>query len=193
MFKIATCALAFAFLAGCGGAKKADDTANVQKPAIEATVAEPTPAEVIEPQRELSDRNAARAQLPAEAKIGGNEGRSPFVGERVIGLNEIVNRSLEAMREFDVKVPAIREDVIAAAQPAASLSVREKAAESLKIVDELYSRASLALTDMAKAESDLKASGEYFDEVIFYGMKKFVSDVENEIRDEKEALAKLGG
>jgi len=191
--RIASFALALVFLAGCSGGKKADDQAAVEKSAIDTAGAEATPAEPIVPEREHIDRNAAAVQLPPEAKIGGTEGRSPFVGERVIGLNEIVNRSLVTMREFDTKVSAIRQDVKAAAEPTASLAVREKAAESMKTIDDLYDRAALALNDMAKAESDLKSSGEYFDEVIFYGMKKFVSDVESEIGDEKRALAKLGG
>ena len=46
-----------------------------------------------------------------------------------------------------------------------------------------------AFDDMEKAEADIKASGEYYDEGIFAAMAKFVTEIEREMREEKATLS----
>ena len=154
------------------------------------TTAEQPAESEVSGQRELVDRNAGHPELAPEQKVGGVEGRSPFVGDRVIGLNAIVRRSLDVSRDFDKAVPGIR----AAVDAAVAGGDRVAAEAGLKTISDFYDRAKAALDDMVKAEAELKASGEYYDESIFYGMQKFVADIETELREEKEALAaKLAG
>ncbi len=173
-------------LAACGASKTKDaaaDKAPVSKEEQEVVDAP------IDAQRELVDRNVGHPELLPTQKIGGAEGRSPFDGDRVIGLNAIVRRSLDVSREFDKAAPAIR----AAVDAVAAGGDRAAAESGVKSIDEFYDRAKAALDDMVKAEGELKASGEYYDDAIFYGMVKFVADIESEIRVEKAALtAKLG-
>ncbi len=177
-------ALAALGLIACGAPKARDgaaDKASASKAAANAP---------IDAQRELVDLNAGRPELAPAQKIGGAEGRSPFAGDRVIKLNAIVRRSLEVSREFDKAAPAIR----AAIDAAAAGGDRVAAEAGLRTVGEFYDRAKSAFDDMAEAEAELKASGEYYDDAIFYGMTKFVADIETELREEKAALAaKLGG
>lgn len=166
---------------GCG---KAERDAPASAPAAAAEEA-PAPSG----QRELKDLNAGHPELAPEQKVGGAEGRSPFVGDRVVKLNAIVRRSLDVSKEFDAQAPAIR----AAVDAAAAGGDRVAADAGLKTLGDFYDRAKAALDDMVKAEAELKASGEYYDDAIFYGMMKFVTDIETELREEKEALsAKLG-
>lgn len=181
------------FLAACGEKKTAEPATGAAAPADKA--AEPAPAEEkIDPQRPLTDLNATLTDLPPELRVGGAEGRSPFEGDRVVGLNAIVRRSLDLIRAFDTAAPGIRATVDKGAAPTASAADRAAAAESVAKVEEMYAQAKAALDDMRKAEAELKASGEYFNENIFYGMVTFVGDVEQELREEKAALsAKLAG
>lgn len=185
MMRLTMIFLLSALAVGCGKTKQ-----DAQKSAAaEATAEQPAEGE-ISGQRELVDRNAGHPELTPEQKVGGVEGRSPFEGDRVIGLNAIVRRSLDVSREFDDAAPAIR----AAVDAAAAGGDRIAAEAGLKTIAELYDRAKSALDDMVKAEAELKASGEYFDDAIFYGMTKFVADIETELREEKEALAaKIAG
>jgi hypothetical protein len=181
--RIAALALALIASAGCGGRNEKTTEPDAEKKPI-------TESPAIVAERTLADRNAGHDDLTAVQKVGGAEGRSPFEGDRVIGLNAIVRRSLDVSREFDKAAPTIR----AAVDAAAAGGDRAAAEAGIATVNGLYGRAKAALDDWAKAEADLKASGEYFDEAIFYGMTKFVADVEQELREEKEALAaKLAG
>jgi hypothetical protein len=169
----------FLFVAGCGGERPPADPAAESAPA----------AEPIDPQRALTDLNAAHPELAPSQQVGGAEGRSPFVGDRVIKLNAIVRRSLDVSREFDKAAPGIR----AAVDAAAAGGDRATAEAGLKAISDFYDRAKSAFDDMAVAEAELKASGEYYDDAIFFGMQKFVADIETELREEKAALAaKLG-
>lgn len=178
---VAVSALAVA----CGKADKEAQTDAASADAKAESVADGD----ISGQRELVDRNAGNPELAPEQKVGGVEGRSPFEGDRVIGLNAIVRRSLDVSREFDNAAPGVR----AAVDAAAAGGDRIAAQTGLKTIGDLYDRAKSALDDMVKAEAELKASGEYYDEAIFYGMTKFVADIETELREEKAALeAKLG-
>lgn len=179
MKKILAAAILAVFSVGCG---KKESAAPADASSTDAT---PAPSG----QRELSDRNVGHPELTPEQKIGGVEGRSPFEGDRVIKLNAIVRRSLDVSREFDLAAPGIR----AAVDAAAAGGDRAAAEAGLKTISDYYDRAKSALDDMVKAEEELKASGEYYDDSIFYGMMKFVTDIETELREEKAALqAKLG-
>ena len=176
---------AAALAAGCG---KSGKDAKTDQSAAEAPAAEAADGS-ISGQRALTDLNAGHPELEAAQKIGGAEGRSPFEGDRVIKLNAIVRRSLDLSREFDDAAPGIR----AAVDAAAAGGDRAAAEAGIRKIDEFYVRAKAALDDMVKAEEELKASGEYYDDSIFYGMMKFVTDIETELREEKAALAaKLG-
>lgn len=178
--KFIALALAVSALAGCGA--KNDNASALPDGETGAADAQT--------ERTLVDRNAGHSDLAPSQKVGGAEGRSPFEGDRVVGLNAIVRRSLEISREFDKAAPAIR----AAVDAAAAGGDRAPAETGIKTISDLYDGAKSALDDMAKAEQDLKASGEFYDDSIFYGMQKFVADVEAEIGEEKTALnAKLGG
>jgi hypothetical protein len=170
-------------LAACGVSKETSAAAPAVGDDAEAA-AESEAGAAIDAEREHVDLNAAHPELAPELKIGGAEGRSPFVGDRVVGLNAIVRRSLEVSREFDAA---------AGLRAAAAGGDRAAAQQALATVSDLHDRAKAALNDMLGAEKELKASGEYYDEVIFAGMMKFVADVETETREEKAALAaKLG-
>ncbi len=171
-------------LAACGAPKSKEAAADETAPAAASEAQAPIKAE-----RELFDRNAGHPELTPEQKIGGAEGRSPFVGDRVVKLNAIVRRSLDVSREFDDAAPGIR----AAVDAAAAGGDRAAAESAVKKIGDFHDRAKAALDDMVKAEADLKESGEYYDDSIFAGMMKFVADIESELRDEKSALeAKLG-
>mgnify|MGYP000533561519 CR=1 FL=1 len=177
---------AAALAAGCG---KSGKEAKTEQAASEAPASEAAVDVAISGQRKLVDLNAGNPQLSPEQKVGGVEGRSPFEGDRVIKLNAIVRRSLDLSREFDGAAPGIR----AAIDAAAAGGDRAAAELALKTMDEFHGRAMAAREDMTKAEQELKASGEYYNEVIFAGMQKFVAELETELREEKEALAaKLG-
>lgn len=184
MQKILASVILAALAAGCGkreAAATADATA--EPSSTESSAASSG-------QRELTDLNAGHPELAPGQKVGGAEGRSPFVGDRVIKLNAIVRRSLDISREYDAAAPGIR----AAVDAAAAGGDRAAAEAGIKTISDYYDRAKSALDDMVKAEEELKASGEYYDDSIFYGMMKFVTDIETELREEKAALAaKLGG
>ena len=180
MLRLLTVIGVSALALGCG---KAGKDAQAEKTGAEKSES------AISGQRELVDRNAGNPELAPEQKVGGVEGRSPFEGDRVIGLNAIVRRSLDVSREFDAAAPGIR----AAVDAAAAGGDRAAAEAGLRKIEDFYGRAKAALDDMVKAEEELKASGEYYDDSIFYGMMKFVTDIETELREEKTALAaKLG-
>lgn len=169
---VAVCMLA---LSACGASeeKSAPAAASVGEQAA------PTRGE-----REHVDLNAAHPELAPEQKIGGAEGRSPFEGDRVVGLNAIVRRSLDVSKEFDAA---------AEVRAAATSGDRTAAEKALATVAALHARAKSALDDMLKAEAELKESGEYYDAVIFAGMMKFVADIEAETREEMGSLgARLG-
>lgn len=184
MLRLLTFVAASALAVGCGKAEK-----DTQKSAAAAEAEQAADGE-ISGQRELIDRNAGHPELAPSQKVGGVEGRSPFEGDRVLSLNAIVRRSLDVSREFDKAAPGIR----AAVDAAVAGGDRVAAEAGVKSVSDLYDRAKAALDDMVKAEAELKASGEYYDDSIFYGMQKFVADIETELREEKEALtAKLAG
>lgn len=138
--------------------------------------------------RAVYDRNAAHPELPTTAKIGGNEGRSPFEGDRVIKLNEIVARSLAVIQEFDRKAAGFRAaaDGVAGSRDAAN---SKAAAEAFAELSKLYDQAKAAQDDMVAAEAELRSSGEYFDQAIFGGMTRFVADVEREVGRERDRLA----
>lgn len=176
---------AAALAVGCGnsGKEAKTDEAAAEAPSGEAAIG------AVSGQRELVDRNVGHPELEAAQKVGGVEGRSPFEGDRVIKINAIVRRSLDLSRAFDSAAPGIR----VAVDAAAAGGDRAAAEAGLQKIDEFHVRAKTALDDMIKAEEELKASGEYYDDSIFYGMMKFVSDIETELREEKAALsAKLG-
>ncbi len=188
MLKAAFAAVALLALAACGAPKSSDAAANAASEEQAGSAADAL--DTLNTARETIDENAAHPDLPAEQQIGGAEDRSPFVGDRVIKLNAIVRRSLDVSREFDKAAPAIR----AAVEAAAVGGDRAAAQVGMKTIGDLYDRAKAAQDDMAVAETDLLASGEYYDDAIFYGMKSFVADIERELSDEKAALAaKLGG
>jgi hypothetical protein len=177
-------ALTAALAAGC--AKSSDD----QSPSDEAApgaAAEEAPE--IDPYRKLIDRNAQHPELDPTQKIGGWEGRSPFEGDRVIGLNAIVERTLNVSREYDRNIVGIRAAAEKAAAADATAEDRAAAEDGLKKVAAWYDEAKAAFDDMKRAEADLLASGEYYNPGIFAGMVKFVTDIETELREEKAALA----
>lgn len=181
--------LAAATLAACGAPKSKSADAS-QDAASGQAAADAEPEKAVSAERELVDRNAGHPELTPQQKVGGAEGRSPFVGDRVVKLNAIVRRSLEISHEFDTVAAGVR----AAVATAASGGDRAAAEAGVKTVSDLHDRAKLALDDMSAAEADLKASGEYYDDAILYGMTKFVADIEAELREEKAALqARLGG
>jgi hypothetical protein len=185
MLRLLAIVIIAALATGCGKPEKDSQADAPAKQATEATATE----SALSGQRELTDLNAGHPELEAAQKIGGAEGRSPFEGDRVIKLNAIVRRSLDVSREFDKAAPGIR----AAVDAAAAGGDRAAAEAGLKTISDYYDRAKSALDDMVKAEAELKASGEYYDDSIFYGMMKFVTDIETELREEKAALqAKLG-
>lgn len=86
-------AVALLALAGCGAKndQAEKNAASVQDDAANGGAA----SEGLSAERALVDRNAGHSELSAAQKIGGAEGRSPFEGDRVIGLNAIVRRSLD--------------------------------------------------------------------------------------------------
>ena len=172
-------------IAACGAPQSSKSAAKQSTEAAEDAAPSSSAIDALNEARESVDENAAHPELAPEQKIGGAEGRSPFVGDRVVKLNAIVRRSLDVSREFDKAAPGIR----AAVDAAAAGGDRAAAEAGLRTVGELYDRAKSALDDMAKAEAELKASGEYYDDAIFYGMQKFVADMETELREEKAALA----
>ncbi|MFN3960206.1 MAG: hypothetical protein ACK4NP_09865 [Parvularculaceae bacterium] len=181
---VSTAALAV----GC--AKSSDDKSPSGEGAPGAS-AEQAPE--IEPYRKLIDRNAQHPELDPTQKIGGWEGRSPFEGDRVIGLNAIVKRTLDVSREYDRSITGIRAAADKAAAADATADDRAAAEDGLKKVEAWHGEAKAAFDDMKRAEADLLASGEYYDPGIFAGMVKFVTDIEAELREETAALAaKLG-
>ncbi len=136
--------------------------------------------------------DAATGELAASDRsrpvvYGKNEARSPFERETVIRLNAIVQRSLDAINEYDGR----RADIIAAADAAAGgdEDARVKAKEGEAFVSGLYDRAKLALDDFKTAENDVKTSGEDYNAAILAGMVTFVTKVEAELRTAKESLA----
>jgi hypothetical protein len=180
---LTACLLALA--AGCGKSEKSASDEAV----AEAAPPAPEEQDLISPTgRKLYDRNAAHPELDPSLKIGGSEGRSPFEGDRVIGLNAIVRRSLVASKQYDIKISGIRAAVDKAATTK-SPDDRAAAEAGLKSVEGWYDEAKAALDDMAIAEQELQASGEYFDKGVFGAMVKFVTDIEKELREEKATLA----
>jgi hypothetical protein len=180
---LTACVLALA--AGCG---KTEQKASDEEVAETAAPAQADSDPVIGAGRRVFDRNAAHPELDPSLKIGGNEGRSPFEGDRVIGLNAIVRRSLVASKQYDIKISGIRAAVDKAATTK-SPEDRAAAEAGLKSVEGWYDEAKAALDDMLIAEQDLQASGEYFDKGVFGAMVKFVTDIEKELREEKATLA----
>ena len=97
---------------------------------------------------------------------------SPFTRETVLKLNAIVQRSLNAINEFD---HARSSDNIYPDQ-------------RFNVYTDLSEKASSAHADMALASNKLISSNERYNEEILSAMVYFVQQVDNEIREETQQL-----
>jgi hypothetical protein len=161
-------------------------------PAKKASAAEAPAQEAADEDAEIAAAAAAeiaKAEQPGQPVYGTNEARSPFERETVIRLNAIVQRSLDAINEYDGRRKEIREAAAVAAAPGADDAARAKATEGISFIDGLYDRAKAAFDDLKVAENDVKTSGEFYNDAILAGMVTFVTKVEVELREEKESLS----
>jgi hypothetical protein len=135
----------------------------------------------------------ARIAAPQSAVLASDQAKPPFSRETVIRLNEIVSRSLAAIRAYDGAIGDIRAAADAAGAEDADAAVKKRAAEGLAQVEALYADAAAALSDMRAAVDDLKTGGEDYNDAILAGMVDFVEDVERELGAEKQRLeAQIG-
>lgn len=112
-----------------------------------------------------------------------NQLRSPFTKERVLELNAIVDRSLQAIGKFDGARKRLETGQESTAQTAATLVA-------------LAAEAKEAQLQMAAAKARLVASGEHYNESILAAMVRFVEDVDQEIGLEAarvDARQNIGG
>lgn len=173
MSKFFSAAAVLFFLAACQAPQAQPDAANEA-----AELEEEVPA---------ADLSQVAAADQASPKIfGTNEASSPFERETVIRLNAIVQRSLDAINDYDGR----RAEILAAADAAAAgdAEARVKAEEGAAFVRDLHGRAKLALEDLMTAENDVKTSGEVYNAAILAGMVTFVTKVEAELRTASENL-----
>ncbi len=105
---------------------------------------------------------------------------SPFTKETVLELNAIVERSLLAIREFDVVRQGLLSD---GAEPNDT---------HLRVHEGLSQQAAVARCDMAAASDRLRRSREPYNEEILAAMIHFVDHVDEEIRAELERLTRPG-
>lgn len=125
----------------------------------------------------------------SEAFAGAELENSAFTRERVLALNAIVARSLEAINAYDRDIAAIRASVTAAVQEDAGAEQRAAGASGLEILAALQAEAGAARNDFDDEVAALKESGEPYNESILAGMRTFVERVDREIADEAAALA----
>lgn len=114
-----------------------------------------------------------------------------FTQSTVLKLNAIVQRSLDAITEYD----EIIEDVRIAVEKAVSLKevpgLKEIAQEKVAMVSALDESAKSALKDMQAAATELRNSDEVYNSALLYGMVDFVEDVEREIAAQHNKLEKM--
>ncbi len=149
---------------------------------IVSAAAEPEAAPTAAPRTE-------RAPQPEFAEITPDELRPAFTRETVLKLNAIVQRSLDAVNEYDLVIDDIRAAVNAAAAEGAADAARGAAAEAITTLSGLHARSKAALEDMNAAVAALEAGDEIYNETLLAGMVLFVEDVEGEIRGEAETLS----
>lgn len=148
-------------------------------------------AQIEAPAEQAATVESVEANDSAEQRVelGVEDFRASFERDTVIKLNEIVSRSLAVIREYDASIKQIRADVQSATAEGAAAESRAVAETGIGALAGLYDRSKIALDDMGTAVTELKASGEFYNEVILAGMIDFVEDVEREVRTEKEKLA----
>ena len=130
------------------------------------------------------------AQTPATVELGSRDIEAPFERETVVRLNDIVRRSLVAVRKYDAQIEAIRADVFAAERDEMSEHQLADARASLAKLHDLVVEASQALSDMKAAVAELEASDETYNAAILAGMVRFVKTVADEIGAEHARLEK---
>ncbi len=161
-------------LAACG-----DNAVRAAKTPVAATAVQASP------EASPASHGAPQTSAPADTE------RTPFDRETVVKLNEIVGRSLAAIREYDGSIDEIRAQVEAGAAPNATPAARAAAQTALASLESLHERASVARDDLSVASTALKASGRYYDPVVLGGMTEFVERVERELKAEKVKLGAL--
>ena len=122
-------------------------------------------------------------------EVGIDQLSSPFTKDTVLKLNAIVGRSKLIIDRFDASIPTIRKAVAAGAAADATPQVKRRANASLGDLDGLAAGASADLADMKRAERQIRASGEKYNEPILAAMVRFVADVDDELRTEHRELS----
>lgn len=138
--------------------------------------------------KQVGNDHAVEVDRGQHATFGENEARSPFVGDRVVKLNAIVQRALDAINEFDRKRADLRAAVDAGVATGADDAAKASMNDALSDLDKFYDQSKAALDDLLAAEEEMKAAEELYNEPIFAGMVKFVTEVETELREEKASI-----
>lgn len=156
-------------LAACGDSPTADTTPSAPDAAVEVADVEVASAGQAE-------------EINPDIDVDVPENYSPaFERDTVIGLNEIVRRSLTVIEEYD----AMKRSISRATEAAPAPSVDEQRA----LLEDMDARAAQALEDITADAARLEASDEVYNAAILAGMVDFVTDVDREV---SAALSELG-
>lgn len=141
-----------------------------------------------------SAQTAAPPQRDKFVEQGADQIGSPFTKATVLKLNAIVRKSQAIIAEFDRTIPGIRKSVAAGAARGATAAQRTRAKASFASLTTLAGRAQFNRADMQRAERQLRASGEKYNDTILAAMVEFCVEVDTELQTEQRALAaKLKG
>jgi hypothetical protein len=120
--------------------------------------------------------------------------KDPFAPGRVVELNAVVQRSKDAIDQYDKIRPGIEKLVAAAKAAPASKDLAARARTGITQIEALHAQAAEAKQALSIEGQKLLKSGQFYDTVIFSGMILFVSRVEDELADDIKAMkAATGG
>lgn len=132
----------------------------------------------------------ASPRAPSQfTELGPDQMSSPFTKPTVLKLNAIVARSKSVIDQYDGAIPGIRSAVAAGGQPHASPAAKRRAQTDFGQLVAMHQRATAAQVDMKRAEREVRASGEKYNDVILAAMVRFVDDVADELSTERKQLA----
>jgi hypothetical protein len=138
-----------------------------------------------------SEIQAAKPGDPLSPLDKDGKAKPSFPNGEVVRLNAIVQRSKDAIDEFDKQWTDDQAVVSAAKSAPADASLKAKAAAVYADLGNLHKRALAAKADLAAEEDKLKAAGQYYDTVIYSGMALFVGKVEAELAEAPKELDRL--
>ncbi|MEM1153314.1 MAG: hypothetical protein AAGI44_04180 [Pseudomonadota bacterium] len=126
---------------------------------------------------------------PASIALDNDDINAAFERETVIRLNAIVRRSLNAVRDYDADINAIRRKHADSLLDEATAEQRAEATANLSKLRAWVQTTSLAVSDMNATVLKLEASDETYNAAILAGMVRFVTTVADEISTEHARIS----